>query len=91
MAKQVHAGAPPHAPLVILANKRSPARLEGSAPQPGEQEARQLTREEVERVVQSSNMSSSGRPVHTVQVNALMGDGMDGAVAWLADKLRGEQ
>lgn len=89
-AKAAHAGAPPHVPLLVVANKRQhvalpvPAGVAATAPPTP---PRHLTKEEVERVVQVGALAAAGRAVHVVQANALTGDGLEGAVAWLADKL----
>lgn len=85
-AQQVAASLPAHAPILVLANKRAPCRVSESAGSEEASKARQLTKEEVMRVVQSDGLLAKGRPVHVVQVNALTGDGLDGAVGWLADK-----
>jgi len=94
-ARTAHASAPPHAPLLVLANKRSQvhvaqdvrsASTAAAPPAP-----RLLSKEEVERVALASSVAAAGRAVRVVLANALSGDGMEAAAAWLEERLAHQQ
>jgi len=95
-ARTAHSSAPAHVPLLVLANKRSQvyvaqdarggAGVAAAPPAP-----RLLSKEEVERVAMANSIAAAGRAVRVVLANALTGDGIEAAAAWLEERLAHQQ
>lgn len=93
-ARTAHSSAPAHAPILVLANKRSQVHIAQdarSSPATAAPAPRLLSKEEVERVALASSIAAAGRSVRVVLANALSGDGMEAAAAWLEERLAHQQ